>query len=101
VCHQTVGLIARQLEAAGIATVSLTSARDITASANPPRAVFVDFPLGHTAGGVGQRELNRAIVSAALNTLTQTEPGRITVGRDRRLEGRRHARPDHRGRSGS
>jgi len=59
VCHQSVGLIARQLEAAGIPTVGFTSARTITASANQPRAVFVDLPLGHTTGlpndPVGQR----------------------------------------------
>ncbi len=77
-CHQTVGLIARQLEAAGIATVSLTSARDITASANPPRAVFVDFPLGHTSGRVDQPELNRDIVMAALEALGNDNPGHIT-----------------------
>lgn len=76
-CHQTVCLIARQLEAAGISTVTLTSARDITEAGNPPRAVFVDFPLGHTAGRVGEPALNRAIVSAALDTLSSDEPGSI------------------------
>jgi hypothetical protein len=77
VCHQTVGLIARQLEAAGIATVSLSSARDITAAVGPPRAVFVDFPLGHTAGRVGDPALGRAIVAAAFDRLTVTEPRSI------------------------
>ena len=70
-------LIARQLEDAGIPTVSLTSARDITASANPPRAVFVDYPLGHTSGRVDQPELNRSIVRSALEALHLTEPGQI------------------------
>jgi len=28
----------------------MTSAWSITAAANPPRAAFLDFPLGHTAG---------------------------------------------------
>ena len=65
-CHQTVGLIARQLEAACIPTVCLSSARDITAAVNPPRAAFVDFPLGHTAGRVHQPDLNRHIVGDAL-----------------------------------
>ncbi len=60
------GLIARRLEAAGIATVCLTSARDITRAVNPPRAAFVDFPLGHTSGRPHQPELNRAIVGDAL-----------------------------------
>ena len=71
------GLIARQLEAAGIPTVSLTSARDITAAANPPRAVFVDYPLGHTSGRVDDHALNRQIVTAALDALALSEPGVI------------------------
>lgn len=72
------GLIARQLETAGIPTVTLTSARDITQAVNPPRAVFLDYPLGHTAGRVREPELNRAIVAAALERLeTADEPGTI------------------------
>lgn len=75
-CHQTVCLIARQLEAAGIATVSLTSAIDITRAANPPRAVFLDYPLGHTSGRVGETQLNRDIVAAALAAFADLdEPG--------------------------
>lgn len=71
------GLVARQIEAAGISTVSLTSARDITAAANPPRSAFVDFPLGHTAGKADEPELNARIVAAALEVLSSTEPGVI------------------------
>ena len=77
-CHQSVGLIARALETAGIATVSLTSAWSITASANPPRAVYTDFPLGHTAGPPSDSETQRAIVRDALAAIsTITEPGTI------------------------
>lgn len=43
-------LLARHLESAGIPTLCLASARDIIEAGNPPRAVFVDYPLGHTAG---------------------------------------------------
>ena len=77
-CHQSVGLIARALETAGIATVSLTSAWTITASANPPRAVYTDFPLGHTAGPPNDPETQRAIVRDALTAVTSiTESGTI------------------------
>jgi len=76
VCHQTVGLIARQLEQAGIPTVCLTSARDITRSVNPPRSVFLDYPLGHTSGRAHEPELNLAIVGRALQAFDElTEPG--------------------------
>ncbi len=44
------GLIAREIEHRGIPTLSMSSARSITAAVAPPRAVFLDYPLGHTAG---------------------------------------------------
>lgn len=65
-CHQSVGLIARALEASGITTTSITSAWSITASANPPRAVFTDFPLGNTSGPPHDRSTQRSIVTSAL-----------------------------------
>ena len=43
-------LVSRYLEARGIPTVCLGSAEDILISGRPPRAAFVDYPLGHTAG---------------------------------------------------
>ena len=77
-CHQSVGLIARAIEAAGVPTTSLTSAWSITAAVNPPRAAFVDHPLGRTAGKPNDPAGQRRIVGAALNLLeTATEPGRI------------------------
>jgi hypothetical protein len=78
VCHQSVGLIARALEAAGLPTTSLTSAWSITAAVSPPRAAFVDHPLGRTAGKPHDREGQRRIVTAALRLLeTARQPGRI------------------------
>ena len=77
-CHQSVGLIARHLEAAGFTTVGLTSARSITASANPPRSVFLDAPLGHTSGPVGDPAIQRFIVRHALDAaITMDQPGTI------------------------
>lgn len=69
------GLVARALEEVGIPTVSLTSAWSITASANPPRAVYTDFPLGNTAGPPGDAEMQLTIVNdalAAFNTITES-----------------------------
>ena len=71
-------LVARYLEANGIPTVLLCCARDITASAFPPRAVFVNYPLGNTAGRPFDPENQREIVKEALHVLEDaTEPGRI------------------------
>jgi len=73
-----VGLIARQLEESGIPTVTLTSARDITRAVNPPRAVFLDFPLGHTSGRAHDPVEGRQIVWGALRAFADADaPGWI------------------------
>ena len=65
-CHQSVGLIAQEIEATGIPTIGLTSARTITERLSQPRAVFLDVPLGHTAGPADDRDMQRHIVCRAL-----------------------------------
>ena len=50
VCHQTISLVARHLEANGIATVIMGCAKDIVEHAAVPRFLFSDFPLGNSAG---------------------------------------------------
>ena len=77
-CHQSVGLIARHLESLGWPTTSLTSAWSITASANPPRAAYLDYPLGHTAGRPHELDEQTEIVRSALALLhSATSPGHI------------------------
>ena len=74
------GLIARQVEAAGISTLCMSSALDITRAVNPPRAAFLDYPLGHTTGKPHEPELQRAILVEALNGFTElTSPGSIKL----------------------
>ncbi len=77
-CHQSVGLIAREVEAAGIPTLCMTSAYDIMQAVNPPRAVFLNYPLGHQTGKPDNPANQRAIVLAALNAFeTISKPGTI------------------------
>jgi D-proline reductase (dithiol) PrdB len=66
VCHQSVALVARHLEANGIATVVLGAARDIVEHCRVPRFVFSDFPLGNSAGRPFDRDSQRATLAAAL-----------------------------------
>lgn len=40
----------------------MSSARDITRAAWPPRSVYLDYPLGHTSGKPHQPELNLQIL---------------------------------------
>jgi len=71
-------LIARQLETRGIATISMSSAHSITASVNPPRAVFLDYPLGHTAGRPDDLAEQRHIMIDTLRALETIQvPGTI------------------------
>ena len=56
----------------------MTSALDITLAVNPPRAAFLDYPLGHTAGKPHDPELQRAILLEALGAFTSLEkPGSV------------------------
>ncbi len=74
------GLVARAVEEAGIPTLSMTSALDITQGVKPPRAVFLNFPLGHQTGKPYQPELQRRIVRDALASIDgMKEPGSIVA----------------------
>jgi hypothetical protein len=44
----------------------MTSALSITRAVNPPRAAFLDYPLGHTTGKPHDPELQREILRTAL-----------------------------------
>ena len=56
----------------------MTSALDITLAVKPPRAVFVNFPLGHQTGPPDQPELQRQIVIDAMRAFeTIKSPGSI------------------------
>ena len=71
-------LIARHLEENGIATVTLSNARDITESAMNPRTVFTNYPLGNPAGRPHDPENQRDILGTALKLLGVAEaPGTI------------------------
>ncbi len=63
----------RAIERRGIPTVSITVARDITAHARPPRAVFVPFRMGHHFGVPFHRDLQRRVILAALDRLVVAE----------------------------
>ncbi len=65
-CHQTVGLTARHLEANGIATIILGSARDIIDEVGVPRFAFTDLPLGNPVGPAGDATQQLQVLTSAL-----------------------------------
>ena len=77
-CHQTVSLVARYLEAQGIPTVLWSNALDITRSAFVPRTVFSNYPLGNPVGRPGDLEDQHTGLLAGLRLLeTATEAGTV------------------------
>ena len=80
-CHQTVSLAARTLEAAGIATVVMGCARDIVEHVGAPRFLFSDFPLGNPAGRPHDPDSQRATLALALRLL-ESAPGPNTTVRN-------------------
>ena len=71
-------LVARHLEAAGIATVIVGSAQDIVETAGVPRFVFVDYPLGNPMGRPGDIQEQQMIVDAALELVVAAVGPRMT-----------------------
>ena len=78
-CHQTVSLAARHLEANGIPTVIMGCAKDIVEYCGVPRFLFSDFPLGNSAGRPGDVESQTATLELALRVLETAPAARTTV----------------------
>jgi hypothetical protein len=73
VCHESVGLVARALEEAGIATVSVfVRAFDhVAGRLRVPRVLVTPHLMGRTVGPVGDRSRQREVVEAALRLLVE------------------------------
>ena len=78
-CHQTVGLAARHLEANGISTVIMGCAKDIVEHCGVPRFLFSDFPLGNSAGRPFDVESQVETLALALRVLESAPAARTTV----------------------
>jgi hypothetical protein len=62
-------VLARALEAQGVATTSISMVREHTEKVKPPRALFVPFPFGHALGRPDDPELQHRVLRAALELL--------------------------------
>jgi D-proline reductase (dithiol) PrdB len=73
-----VGLVAREIEAAGIPTVCVVGLREIAERVRPPRTVHLKWPFGHPLGEPGNRAQQLRVIHYALAALyTVEEPGTI------------------------
>ena len=78
-CHQTVSLAARHLEANGIATLIMGCAKDIVEYCGVPRFLFSDFPLGNAAGRPKDPPSQAFTMELALKALEAAPASRTTV----------------------
>ena len=66
-CHQTVCLIARHFESLSLPTLILGSALDILEAGQPPRAKFLNYPLGFESGKFEDKVNQLEVVREALS----------------------------------
>ncbi len=78
-CHQTVSLVARHLEANGIPTVIMGCAKDIVEQVGVPRFLFSDFPLGNAAGRPNDPASQARTLALALELLEAARGPRTTM----------------------
>ncbi len=64
-------MLARALEAGGVATTSISMVREHTEKTKPPRALFVPFPFGYAMGRPNDPELQHRVLRAALDLLAE------------------------------
>ena len=79
ICHQSMSLIARELEAAGVATVVMGAAKDIVEYCGVPRFLFSDVPLGNAAGRPYDVTSQDATLELALRVLEGAPAPRTTL----------------------
>lgn len=95
VCHQTMSLTARALEAGGIPTVVMGAAKDIVEYCGVPRFLFSDFPLGNSAGRPYDPASQDATLALALRVLESAPGPRTTVQNPLRWPGPPSWRADY------
>ena len=72
------GLIQRAVEAAGIATISISLSKEISQKVLPPRAVYPGFPLGHPIAFPGETFRQKQVLRLLLEYLKKIDsPGTI------------------------
>jgi hypothetical protein len=66
-----VGGLGHYLEAEGLSTASISLIREHTVQINPPRALWVPFPLGHPFGPPHQPEFQKDVLRSLLGLFTE------------------------------
>lgn len=94
-CHQTLGIIARAVENAGIPTMTISVAPDITDRVRPPRSAYYNGEFGAVAGKPNFPQYQMRILDEALRwTETFDQPGsrKLAVDLESQVEAARGER---------
>jgi D-proline reductase (dithiol) PrdB len=79
VCNQTVSIVSREFEHAGISTVTLVTVREVAEQVKVPRPLFINYPFGRTTGKAKDKPGQRAVIDEMIKALkTHDRPARIT-----------------------
>jgi len=71
--HQTMAILQRKVEAAGIATISVALCRDLIEQLGVPRAVHYRFPFGYTFGDPNDEATQLRILREVLRSSREIE----------------------------
>lgn len=80
-------LIARHFESIGIPTLVLGSALDILKYGNPPRTVFVNYPLGFESGRFKDKADQLDVVRQALQQFDRLQESGLVLLENEWLDG--------------
>jgi hypothetical protein len=70
--------VQREIETAGISTITLSGIPDLTVSVSVPRLAAIEHPLGYLLGQPGDKEGQLAVLVSALEALVGIEkPGSV------------------------
>ena len=72
------GLVQREIEAAGMTTIALSNIPDLTASVCVPRLAAIEYPFGRTLGMPNDKDGQMAVLHATLQALVEMDtPGSV------------------------
>ena len=94
-CHQTLGVLARGIEAAGIPTMLISVDKTASEMVKAPRTNYYDGELGSVAGQPNWREHQLRILDESLRTMeTFDQPGarKLSVAIETQVEAARGER---------
>lgn len=81
-CHQTLGIVAREIERRGIPTMLISVERTITDKVRPPRTAYYNGELGATVGKPNWKEYQLRVLDESLRwieTLDQPTSRKLAV----------------------